>query len=140
RGAAGGLSALAGMAGVGKAAWAVRRGHELAPNFPDAQLFVNLHGYDPGQRLAPGEALDGFLRALGVSNKGLPGTVDRKASLYRSLLAGRRALVVLDNAWSEEQFRPLLPGSPTCLVLVTSRSRRRGLVAGEGARGVSLGV
>jgi tetratricopeptide (TPR) repeat protein len=140
RGAAVVISAIAGMAGVGKTALAVHLAHEMAPNFPDAQLFVNLHGYDASQRLTAGEALDGFLRALGVSNKGLPTTVDRKASLYRSLLAGRRALVVLDNAWSEEQVRPLLPGSPTCLVLVTSRSRLLGLVAGEGARLVSLDV
>jgi tetratricopeptide (TPR) repeat protein len=128
------------MAGVGKTALAVHLAHQLAPNFPDAQLFVNLHGYEASQRLTAWEALDGFLRSLGVSNKGLPTTVDRKASLYRSLLAGRRALVVLDNAWSEEQVRPLLPGSPTCLVLVTSRSRLLGLVAGEGARPVSLDV
>jgi tetratricopeptide (TPR) repeat protein/transcriptional regulator with XRE-family HTH domain len=140
RGAAVVISAIAGMAGVGKTALAVHLAHEMAPNFPDAQLFVNLHGYDATQRLTPGEALDGFLRALGASNKGLPGTLDRKASLDRSLLAGRRALVVLDNAWSEEQVRPLLPGSPTCLVLVTSRSRLLGLVAGEGARLVSLDV
>jgi tetratricopeptide (TPR) repeat protein len=140
RGAAVVISSIAGMAGVGKTALAVHLAHELAPNFPDAQLFVDLHGYDASQRLTAWEALDGFLRALGVSNKGLPATVDRKASLYRSLLAGRRALVVLDNAWSEEQVRPLLPGSPTCLVLVTSRSRLLGLVAGEGARPVSLDV
>src|SRR5438132_8717797 len=121
RGGAVVISAIAGMAGVGKTAFAVHLARELAPGFPDAQLFVNLHGYDAGQRLGPGEALDGFLRALGVSNEGLPATVDRKASLYRSLLAGRRALVVLDNASSEEQVRSLLPGSPTCVVLVTSR-------------------
>src|SRR5947209_2565649 len=140
RGGAVVISAIAGMAGVGKTAFAVHLAHELAPGFPDAQLFVNLHGYDAGQRLGPGEALDGFLRALGVSNEGLPGPLDRKASLYRSLLAGRRALVVLDNASSEEQVRPLLPGSPTCLVLVTSRSSLLGLVAAEGARLVSLDV
>ncbi len=134
------ISAIAGMAGVGKTAFAVHLAHDLAPGFPDAQLFVNLHGYDAGQRLTPEEALDSFLRALGVSNEGLQGTLDRKAILYRSLLAGRRALVVLDNASSEEQVRPLLPGSPTCLVLVTSRSSLLGLVAGEGARLVSLDV
>src|ERR1700704_3927197 len=116
------ISAIAGMAGVGKTALAVHLGHELAPDFPDGQLFVNLHGYDASQRLTPGEALDEFLRALSVSTEGLPASVHGKASLYRSLLKDRRALVVLDNASSEEQVRPLLPGSPTCLVLVTSRS------------------
>jgi tetratricopeptide (TPR) repeat protein/transcriptional regulator with XRE-family HTH domain len=134
------ISAIAGMAGVGKTALAVHLAHHLAPGFPDAQLFVNLRGYDVDQRLTPGEALNGFLRALGVSNAGLPAKLDRKASLYRSLLAGRRALVVLDNASSEEQVRPLLPGSPTCLVLVTSRSTLLGLVASEGARLVHLDV
>lgn len=134
------ISAIAGMAGVGKTALAVHLAHELAPSFPDAQLFVNLHGYDASQRLSPGEALDEFLRALSVSTEGLPGSVHGKASLYRSLLKDRRALVVLDNASSEEQVRPLLPGSPTCLVLVTSRSSLLGLVAVEGARLVHLDV
>jgi tetratricopeptide (TPR) repeat protein len=132
--------AIAGMAGVGKTAFAVHLAHHLAPSFPDAQLFVNLRGYDVDQRLTPGEALDGFLRVLGVSNAGLPAALDRKASLYRSLLAGRRALVVLDSASSEEQVRPLLPSSPTCLVLVTSRRSLLGLVAAEGARLVDLDV
>jgi tetratricopeptide (TPR) repeat protein/transcriptional regulator with XRE-family HTH domain len=134
------ISAIAGMAGVGKTALAVHLAHQLAPGFPDAQLFVNLRGYDVDQPLTPAEALDGFLRSLGVTNAGLPATLDRKASLYRSLLAGRRALVLLDNASSEEQVRPLLPGSPTCLVLVTSRSSLLGLVAAEGARRVHLDV
>jgi tetratricopeptide (TPR) repeat protein/transcriptional regulator with XRE-family HTH domain len=141
-GTAGGAAviAIAGMAGVGKTAFAVHLAYRLAGGFPDAQLFVNLRGYDVDQRVTPGEALDGFLRALGVSNAGLPGPLDRKATLYRSLLAGRRALVVLDSASSEEQVRPLLPNSPTCLVLVTSRSSLLGLVAAEGARLVHLDI
>jgi tetratricopeptide (TPR) repeat protein len=134
------ISAIAGMAGVGRTALAVHLAHQLAPEYPDAQLFVNLHGYDAEQRLTPGEALDSFLRVLGVPNEGLPATLSKKASLYRSLLAGRRALVVLDNASSEDQVRPLLPGSPTCLVLVTSRSSLLGLVAAEGARLMHLDV
>jgi tetratricopeptide (TPR) repeat protein/transcriptional regulator with XRE-family HTH domain len=140
QGAAVVISAIAGMAGVGKTALVVHLGHELGDRFPDAQLFVDLHGYDPLQRLAPEEALDWFLRSLGVTSEALPTTVDRQAAVYRSLLAGRRALVVLDNASSAEQVRPLLPGSPTCLVLITSRSSLVGLAAAQGARLVSLDV
>jgi tetratricopeptide (TPR) repeat protein/transcriptional regulator with XRE-family HTH domain len=128
------ISAIAGMAGVGKTALAVHLAHELAPQFPDAQLYVNLHGYEPTQRLSPTQVLDQFLRALGMSPEALPTEAEEQAARYRGLLTGKRALVVLDNASSAEQVRPLLPGSPTCLVLVTSRSRLPGLVAREGAR------
>jgi tetratricopeptide (TPR) repeat protein len=131
------ISAIAGTAGVGKTALALHLAHELVPRFPDIQLFVNLHGYDALQRLLPGEVLDQFLRALGVAPEALPTDVDEQAALYRSLLAGRAALVVLDNASSTEQVRPLLPGSPTCLILLTSRVR---LAALEGALSLDLDV
>ncbi len=134
------ISAIAGTAGVGKTALAVHLAHELAPRFPDAQLYVNLHGYDARQRLCPAQVLDRFLRALGTPDEALPVDVDEQASLYRSLLAGKHALVVLDNASSADQVRPLLPGSPTCLVLVTSRDMLSGLVAQDGARLLNLDV
>jgi tetratricopeptide (TPR) repeat protein len=120
--------AIAGTAGVGKTALALHFAHELVSHFPDAQLFVNLHGYDELQRLSPGEVLGRLLRALGVPPEALPTEVEEQAGLYRSLLAGKQAVVVLDNASSSEQVRPLLPSSPTCLALVTSRRRLTGLV------------
>ena len=131
------ISAIAGTAGVGKTALALQLAHELMPHFSDLQLFVNLHGYDALQRLSPGQVLDRFLRALGVAAEALPTEVDEQVGLYRSLLAGRRALVVLDNASSTEQVRPLLPGCSTCLVLVTSRRR---LAALEGALLLDLDI
>ena len=134
------ISAIAGMGGVGKTALAVHLAHELAPEFPDAQLYVNLHGYEPAQRLSPANVLDRFLRALGVPSEALPTDMEEQAAQYRALLAGRRALVVLDNASSSDQVRPLLPGSSGCLVLVTSRDRLRGLVAQEGARLLTLDI
>jgi tetratricopeptide (TPR) repeat protein len=134
------ISAIAGTAGVGKTALAVHLAHQLAPDFPDAQLYVNLHGYEHGQRLNPAQVLDRFLRALGVPPDVLPKQLDEQAARYRGLLAGRRILVVLDNASSAEQVRPLLPASASCLVLVTSRDRLAGLVAAEGAKVLMLDV
>ncbi len=134
------ISAIAGMAGVGKTTLAVHLAHELAPRFPDFQLYVNLHGYDSLQRLTPSQALDRFLRALGVAGEALPTEVEEQASMYRALLIGKRAVVVLDNAFSADQVRPLLPGSPTCAVLVTSRGSLGGLVAREGAHLLRLDV
>jgi len=128
------ISAIAGTAGVGKTALAVHLAHELAAQFPDVQLYVNLHGYEPAQRLMPTQVLDRFLRALGVPVDLLPTELDDQAARYRGLLVGRRALVVLDNASSAEQVRPLLPASASCLVLVTSRDRLAGLIAAEGAK------
>jgi hypothetical protein len=125
---------------VGKTALAVHLAHELAPDFPDLQLYVNLHGYEPAQRLAPTQVLDRFLRTLRVLPEELPSELEEQAARYRGLLAGRRALVVLDNASSAEQVRPLLPASASCLVLVTSRDRLAGLVATEGARVLMLDV
>lgn len=134
------ISAIAGMAGVGKSALALHLAHELAPRFPDAHLYVNLHGYEPHQKLSPAQALDQLLRALGVPDEALPTGMEEQAARYRALLAGKRALVLLDNASSAEQLRPLLPGSSTCVVLITSRDRLAGLVATEGARLLPLDV
>jgi tetratricopeptide (TPR) repeat protein/transcriptional regulator with XRE-family HTH domain len=134
------ISAIAGTAGVGKTALAVHLAHKLASHFPDAQLYVNLRGYEPHQRLSPTQVLDRFLRALGVASEALPTNLEEQVALYRSLLADRHALVVLDNASSADQVRPLLPASPTCLALVTSRDHMAGLVAQEGARLINLDV
>jgi DNA-binding SARP family transcriptional activator/DNA-binding XRE family transcriptional regulator len=135
------VAALTGMAGIGKTALAVHWAHQAAGKFPDGQLYVNLRGFGPtGQPAAPTEALCGFLSALGVPAGWIPGDAAGQAALFRSLLAGRRMLIVLDNALDAGQVRPLLPGSPGCLVLVTSRDRLTGLAAADGARLVSLGV
>ena len=118
----------------------MRWARRAAVAFPDGQLYVNLRGYDPGAPVAPGDALAGFLRALGLAGDDIPAGEDERAAAYRSLLDGRRMLVVLDNAASVEQARPLLPGSPTCLVVVTSRDSLAGLVARHGARRTALDV
>ncbi|HEY6481727.1 MAG TPA: BTAD domain-containing putative transcriptional regulator [Streptosporangiaceae bacterium] len=127
------ISALAGTAGVGKTAVAVHWARRVAGQFPDGQLYVNLRGYDPAEPLEATEALAGFLRALGVSSADIPDDLEERAGLYRSRLAGRRILVLLDNARDGEQIRPLLPGDPDCLAIVTSRDALAGLVATDGA-------
>jgi DNA-binding SARP family transcriptional activator/tetratricopeptide (TPR) repeat protein len=134
------ISVIGGTAGVGKTALAVHWAHEVAGNFPDGQLFVNLRGYDPDLPVPAADALAGFLRALGVPGQDIPLGVDERAALYRSLLAGRRVLVVLDNARSAEQVRPLLPSIATCAVVVTSRDVLAGLVARDGAIRLDLDV
>jgi tetratricopeptide (TPR) repeat protein len=116
----------------------VRWARRAAGGFPDGQLYVNLRGYDPGQPVAPADALAGFLRALGLAGQDIPPGEDERAAAYRSLLDGRRVLVVLDNAASVEQARPLLPGCPSCLVVVTSRDSLAGLVARHGAHRLDL--
>ncbi|WBB81021.1 tetratricopeptide repeat protein [Micromonospora sp. WMMD882] len=133
------VSVIGGTAGVGKTALAVRWAHQVADRFPDGQLYVNLRGFDPGGHvLDPAEALGGFLEALAVPPQRIPTGPAAQAALFRSLLAGRRMLVLLDNARDGDQVRPLLPGAPGCLVLVTSRHQMPGLVATEGAQPLVL--
>lgn len=131
---------IAGTAGVGKTSLALRWAHQVRERFPDGQLYVNLRGYDPGEPVTARDALHRFLTALGVDAGSVPQDLDAAAAQYRSLLADRRILVVLDNAATVGQVRPLLPGSGHCLVVVTSRSMLSGLAVRDGARRVTLGT
>lgn len=132
------ISAVIGSAGMGKTALAVHWAQQVKDRFPDGQLYVNLRGFDPGSPMTPEQALDGFLRALGVPGEKIPAGVRAQAEMYRSLLDGRRVLVVLDNANTAEQVSPLLPGSAGSVAVVTSRSRLSDLVARDGAHPLSL--
>ncbi|MFF5205637.1 BTAD domain-containing putative transcriptional regulator [Streptosporangium sp. NPDC000396] len=133
------VAVLSGTAGVGKSALAVHWAHRVRDRFPDGQLYVNLRGFDPGgTAMTPTEAVRAFLDALGVPATQIPATPQAQAGLYRSLLAGRRILIVADNARDAAQVRPLLPGAPGCLVVVTSRDQLTGLVAVEGAQALAL--
>jgi tetratricopeptide (TPR) repeat protein len=133
------ITAIGGAAGVGKTALAVHWGHLAAGHFPDGQLFVNLRGFDPsGSPVPAADAIRVLLEALNVPADRLPVGDEAQAGLYRSLLAGRRMLVILDNARDEAQVRPLLPGALTCRVVVTSRNQLTGLAATEAARPLML--
>ena len=135
------VRAVVGSPGVGKSALATVWAHRAAGHFPDGQLYVNLKGFGPAARpVLPAQAVRGFLQALGVPSAEIPETPDAQAALYRSVLAGKRVLVVLDNARDADQVRPLLPGSSRCAVLITSRVRLDGLVATVGARILTLDV
>jgi transcriptional regulator with XRE-family HTH domain len=135
------ISAVGGTAGVGKTALALHWAHGVAHRFGDGQLYVNLRGFDPsGTPASPAEAIRGFLDALDVAPGKIPPRPEAQAALYRSLVADRKMLIVLDNARDEQQVRPLLPPSPGSLVLVTSRSQLTGLAAADGARLLSLDV
>ncbi|HEY2505887.1 MAG TPA: tetratricopeptide repeat protein [Streptosporangiaceae bacterium] len=127
------ISAIGGTAGVGKTALALEWAHRAARGYPDGQLYVDLRGYDAGEPLPAVDALAWFLRSLGMAPSDIPAGQEERAARYRTLLAGQRVLVVLDNAISAEQVRPLLPGSSGCVAVVTSRDPLTGLVARDGA-------
>jgi DNA-binding SARP family transcriptional activator/tetratricopeptide (TPR) repeat protein len=132
---------ISGTVGVGKTSLAVHFAHRVADRFPDGQIYVNLRGFGPhGRPVTPAKALRGLLRAMQVPSGQIPESVEAQAALYRSLLAGQRMLVLLDNVADADQVRPLLPGHSGCPVLITSRSQLTGLVATEGACPLSLDV
>ena len=136
-----GVRAIVGSPGVGKSALATVWAHRAAGHFPGGQLYVNLKGFGPaGRPVTPEQAVRGFLQALGVPGAEIPESLDAQAALYRSVLAGKRVLVLLDNARDADQVRALLPGSGRCAVVITSRARLDGLVATVGARILTLDV
>ncbi len=135
-----GITVISGTAGVGKTTLALHWAHRVRDRFPDGQLYVDLRGYAVGTPESAAVVLDRFLRALDIANAAVPADIEEKAALFRSLLADRRVLIVLDNASSESQVRPLLPGTTGCLVVITSRNRLLGLVGRLGAAYLALDV
>ncbi|MGH3155190.1 MAG: ATP-binding protein, partial [Streptosporangiaceae bacterium] len=135
------IAAIGGMAGVGKTALAVHWAHQHADRFPDGQLYADLHGFDPGgPPMEVSTAVRRFLDALAVPPERIPPDVDARLDLYRSVLAGKRMLIVLDNARDTGQVRPLLPGAAGCMVLITSRSQLTDLIALGGAAPLTVGL
>src|SRR5256886_13089248 len=133
------ISAIRGTAGIGKTALAVLWAHRVADRFPDGQLYVNLRGFDAAEAPTPAtDVVGGFLDGLGVRPERIPSSPDAQVGLYRSLLAERRMLIVLDNARDAEHVRPILPGAPGCLTVVTSRDALTSLVAREAAYPITL--
>jgi tetratricopeptide (TPR) repeat protein len=137
---AGVICVVSGTAGVGKTALAVHSAYRNQERFPDGVLYVNLRGYDPGKPLPPQDALAGFLRALGMKGQDIPPGLEERSNRYRTLTRKRRMLVLLDNAGSPAQVRPLLPGSNSVITVVTSRDALAGLVARDGAQRLALGL
>jgi serine/threonine protein kinase/tetratricopeptide (TPR) repeat protein len=132
---------ITGTAGVGKTTLAIRFARLTAPRFPDGQLYVNLRGFDPASGpVSPRTALQGFFDALGVPQKHVPAALEAQSALFRSLLGGKRVLLLLDNAHDADQVRPLLPAGSNCMAVVTSRSQLTGLVVAYGARPLALDV
>jgi tetratricopeptide (TPR) repeat protein len=134
------LVLIAGTAGVGKTSLAVRWAHRVRERFPGGQLYINLRGYDPGAPVEPASALERFLIALHIPLTDIPVDLDARSALFRSIVADKQMLIVLDNAAKANQVRPLLPGEGSSLVVVTSRARLSGLIARDGARCVTVDV
>lgn len=132
------VAAISGTAGVGKSTLAVHWAQMVADQFPDGQLYVDLRGFGADEPMRPAQAICAFLGALGVAAQHLPPGLTAQMNMYRTLLAGRRVLILLDNARDADQVRPLLPAAPGCLALVTSRQQLASLVVIEGAHSINL--